>query len=30
MFDQPPEHGRFKFRSGFVVNRHAVISRRFA
>src|SRR5580693_7216714 len=22
MFDQAPEHGRFKFRSGFLVNRH--------
>jgi len=22
MFDQAPEHGRLKFRSGFVVNRH--------
>jgi hypothetical protein len=26
MFDKAPKHGGFKFRSGFVVNRHGLIS----
>jgi hypothetical protein len=26
MFDKAPEHGGLKFRSGFVVNRHDLVS----